>query len=114
MGRLFMPVAFLLLAAQAVLLEILRLLANGQSNTDIAAQLFLSEGTVRNYVSGLFAKLGVTDRTQAAVSALRHGLADCKSGSELPRSFFMSPRGSDPARSKGLALHGRDASLCVA
>ena len=56
--------------------EILRLLANGQSNTDIAGQLFLSEGTVRNYVSGIFTKLGVTDRTQAAVIALRHGLVD--------------------------------------
>ena len=56
--------------------EILRLLANGQSNTDIAAQLFLSEGTVRNYVSAVFSKLGVTDRTQAAVIALRHGLVD--------------------------------------
>ncbi len=56
--------------------EILRLLAKGLSNTEIAGQLFLSEGTVRNYVSTLFAKLGVTDRTQAAVIALRHGLAD--------------------------------------
>ena len=57
-------------------LEILRLIAKGRSNTEIAAQLFLSEGTVRNYVSGIFAKLGVTDRTQAAVIALRHGLVD--------------------------------------
>jgi NarL family two-component system response regulator LiaR len=57
-------------------LEVLRLLANGRSNTDIAAELFLSEGTVRNYVSGIFVKLGVTDRTQAAVIALRHGLVD--------------------------------------
>ncbi len=56
--------------------EVLRLLANGRSNTEIAAQLFLSEGTVRNYVSGIFDKLGVTDRTQAAVIALRHGLVD--------------------------------------
>lgn len=56
--------------------EILRLLANGLSNADIAAQLFLSEGTVRNYLSGIFNKLGVTDRTQAAVIALRHGLVD--------------------------------------
>ena len=56
--------------------EILGLLANGRSNTDIAAQLFLSEGTVRNYLSGIFNKLGVTDRTQAAVIALRHGLVD--------------------------------------
>jgi len=57
-------------------LEILRLIAKGRSNTEIAAQLFLSEGTVRNYVSGIFAKLGVTDRTLAAVIALRHGLVD--------------------------------------
>ena len=56
--------------------EVLRLVAKGLSNTEIARQLFLSEGTVRNYVSGLFAKLGVSDRTQAAVIALRHGLAD--------------------------------------
>ena len=57
-------------------LDVLRLLANGLSNTDIAAQLFLSEGTVRNYVSAIFTKLGVTDRTQTAVIALRHGLVD--------------------------------------
>ena len=56
--------------------EILRLLADGLPNTEIAKQLFLSEGTVRNYVSGIFTKLGVTDRTQAAVIALRHGLVD--------------------------------------
>lgn len=56
-------------------LEVLRLLGRGLSNGDIADQLFLSEGTVRNYVSSLLAKLGVTDRTQAAVLAVRHGLA---------------------------------------
>ena len=36
--------------------------------------LFLSEGTLRNYVSSIFGKLGVTNRTQAALIALRHGL----------------------------------------
>ncbi|OQY81569.1 MAG: DNA-binding response regulator [Chloroflexi bacterium UTCFX4] len=56
--------------------EILKLLARGMSNAEIAAQLFLSEGTVRNYVSSLFSKLNVNDRTQAAVIALRYGLAD--------------------------------------
>lgn len=56
--------------------DILRLLARGLSNTDIAQRLFLSEGTVRNYVSSIFAKLGVTDRTQAAVLALRAGLGE--------------------------------------
>ena len=56
--------------------DVLRLLARGLNNTDIAKQLFLSEGTVRNYVSTIFDKLGVADRTQAAVIALRYGLAD--------------------------------------
>jgi DNA-binding NarL/FixJ family response regulator len=56
--------------------DVLRLLARGLNNTDIAAQLFLSEGTVRNYVSTIFDKLGVSDRTQAAVIALKYGLAD--------------------------------------
>jgi DNA-binding NarL/FixJ family response regulator len=55
-------------------LAVLRLLARGLSNPDIAGQLHLSEGTVRNYVSSLFVKLEVADRTQAAILALRHGL----------------------------------------
>lgn len=55
-------------------LELLSLLAKGYSNSEIATQLFLSEGTVRNYLSTVFAKLGVSDRTQAAVLALKHGL----------------------------------------
>ena len=56
--------------------EVLRLLARGLNNADIARQLYLSEGTVRNYVSAILSKLEVADRTQAAVLALRHGLAD--------------------------------------
>ncbi|HQE92841.1 MAG TPA: response regulator transcription factor [Anaerolineae bacterium] len=55
-------------------MEILRLIARGLSNAEIAGQLFLSPGTVRNYVSAILNKLNVTDRTQAAVLALRHGL----------------------------------------
>ena len=54
--------------------DVLRLLARGLNNSEIAKQLFLSEGTVRNYVSAIFAKLEVSDRTQAAVIAIRHGL----------------------------------------
>jgi DNA-binding NarL/FixJ family response regulator len=55
-------------------IEILRLIAGGLSNAEIADRLHLSKGTVQNYVSNLFVKLDVTDRTQAAIIALRHGL----------------------------------------
>ena len=54
--------------------EVLRLIARGLSNADIADRLFLSDGTVRNHVSAILAKLGVSDRTQAAVIAIQHGL----------------------------------------
>src|SRR5512136_954113 len=56
--------------------EVLRLVARGLTNADIAGRLHLSEGTVRNYVSAVLAKLDVSDRTQAAVIALRYGLVD--------------------------------------
>ena len=56
--------------------EILHLLSMGLSNSDIAQRLFLSEGTVRNYMSDLFSKLDVSDRTQAVIVALRSGLVD--------------------------------------
>ncbi len=56
--------------------EVLSLLGQGLTNADIAKRLYLSEGTVRNYVSSILAKLDVPDRTQAAVLALRYGLAD--------------------------------------
>ncbi|WKZ36016.1 MAG: response regulator transcription factor [Anaerolineales bacterium] len=55
-------------------LDVLHLLAKGLTNIDIAAQLHLSEGTVRNHVSAILDKLGVSDRTQAAVLAIQHGL----------------------------------------
>jgi DNA-binding NarL/FixJ family response regulator len=58
--------------------ELLKLLACGLSNSEIAQQLFLSEGTIRNYTSELFKKLGVSDRTQAVVAALRYGLVNLK------------------------------------
>ena len=54
--------------------EILRLIAHGLSNGDIAEQLFLSEGTIRNYTKNIFKKLDVTTRTQAAVLAIKYGL----------------------------------------
>jgi DNA-binding NarL/FixJ family response regulator len=54
--------------------EVLRLIAKGSSNADIADRLSLSDGTVRNHVSAILSKLGVSDRTQAAVIAIQHGL----------------------------------------
>ena len=57
-------------------LDVLRLLGRGLSNAEIAERLYLSEGTVRNYVSSILTKLKVSDRTQAAVLALRYGLVD--------------------------------------
>jgi DNA-binding NarL/FixJ family response regulator len=59
-------------------LDVLRLLARGLSNAEIAQQLYLSEGTVRNYVSAILTKLDVSDRTQAAVTALRYGLVNLR------------------------------------
>ncbi len=49
--------------------EVLVILADGRSNGEIARQLFLSEKTVRNHVTSIFAKLGVTDRAQAVACA---------------------------------------------
>ena len=57
-------------------LQVLHLLAQGYSNPAIAQRLHLARGTVRNYVSAILQKLGVSDRTQAAVEALRRGLID--------------------------------------
>ncbi|MFN2220776.1 MAG: response regulator transcription factor, partial [Anaerolineae bacterium] len=48
----------------------------GHSNPEIADRLHLARGTVRNYVSGILQKLGVSDRTQAAVVAVQRGLID--------------------------------------
>jgi DNA-binding NarL/FixJ family response regulator len=57
-------------------IDVLRLLAKGLTNTNIASRLHLSEGTVRNHVSAILTKLRVADRTQAAVIALQHGLGE--------------------------------------
>lgn len=54
--------------------DVLRLMARGLTNSEIANQIHLSEGTVRNHVSAIFAKLDVSDRTQAVIIAIRHGL----------------------------------------
>lgn len=54
--------------------NILQLIASGKSNKEIALALHLTEGTVKGYVSTIFDKLGVADRTQAALYAVEHRL----------------------------------------
>ncbi|HSJ58488.1 MAG TPA: response regulator transcription factor [Anaerolineae bacterium] len=54
--------------------EVLLLLARGLSNREISARLHLAEGTVKNYVTSVLGKLGVRDRTQAALRAREMGL----------------------------------------
>ena len=56
-------------------LEVLRLLAAGKANADIARELFLSPYTVRNHISNILSKLQIANRTEAAAYAIRSGLA---------------------------------------
>ena len=56
-------------------LEVLRLIAQGYENKDIAGKLVISEATVRTHVSNILGKLHLASRTQAALYALREGLA---------------------------------------
>jgi len=55
-------------------MEVLRLIARGMCNSDIAAELFISENTVKGHVSNILSKLQLADRTQAAVYAWEQGL----------------------------------------
>jgi DNA-binding NarL/FixJ family response regulator len=54
--------------------DVLRLVATGSTNREIAERLYLSEGTVKNHISRILNRLGLRDRTQAAVYARDHGL----------------------------------------
>jgi len=53
---------------------VLRLIANGMSNKEIARELVLNERTVKGHVSNILSKLGLADRTQAALYAVREGI----------------------------------------
>jgi DNA-binding NarL/FixJ family response regulator len=55
-------------------IEVLKLVAQGRSNKEIGTSLFISEGTVKSHVKGIFAKLDVISRTEAVASATRRGL----------------------------------------
>jgi DNA-binding NarL/FixJ family response regulator len=54
--------------------EVLRLIAQGATNREIATQLVISEGTVKNHISNILGRLGLRDRTQAAIYARENGL----------------------------------------
>jgi DNA-binding NarL/FixJ family response regulator len=66
------PVTSTELSAREV--EVLRLIARGASNREIAEQLVISEGTVKNHISNILSRLGLRDRTQAAIYAREEGL----------------------------------------
>ncbi|HEY9604879.1 MAG TPA: response regulator transcription factor [Allocoleopsis sp.] len=55
-------------------LEVLRLMAQGMSNSDIATALTIGESTVKSHVNRIFSKLGVSDRTQAVIVAVKRGI----------------------------------------
>ena len=55
-------------------MEVLQLLIKGRSNKEIGTALFVTEDTVKAHLKTLFAKLNVRDRTEAAISAIRHGI----------------------------------------
>jgi NarL family two-component system response regulator LiaR len=64
--------------------DVLRLLAQGMTNQDIAGRLFIGEGTVRTHVSNILSKLHLANRTQAALYALREGLATLDDPGDAP------------------------------
>ena len=56
-------------------LEVVRLIAQGHSNAEIAAELFVSDATVKTHINHIFSKLGARDRSQVIVKARQLGLA---------------------------------------
>ena len=68
-------------------LEVVRLIVAGRSNKEIAADLGIGEESVKSHLKSLFQKLGVADRTQAAIEAIRHGIVHIERVSTFLYSF---------------------------
>jgi DNA-binding NarL/FixJ family response regulator len=71
-------------------LKMLQLVASGMSNKEIANKMCFAESTVKNRLSVLFQKIGVADRTQAAVYAITHGLAPIGQAAESSGAAFRA------------------------
>lgn len=77
--------AFATLSDQEI--RILSLISQGKTNKEIALDIFLSEKTVRNYVSSILSKLNLRTRAEAAAYAVRHSIEDHLPGDNLKQSF---------------------------
>jgi len=62
-------------------LDVLKLIVSGKSNKEIAGALSISEATVKTHINNILSKLGVTDRTQAATTAIQRGIVHLEGGS---------------------------------
>jgi len=86
-------------------LEVIRALARGQSDRQIATSLGISEKTVRNHTSNIYRKLHIFDRTQAVIYAVREGVIDVEELSPQTLYPLAHRRESNPPASISAAAH---------